>query len=143
MIKGVYLNEMIDDCSEPIRIQKEVFGKEYKEEVPGNNAQMPVMYILLYGEKMTPVGSVGMTFGLDGTVLFSQLAVLPEERCQGYGDFLMHMIFDKCQMGNVSTLKSFDVSQCPEYFNKYGFEVNDQYMTLDIPHYYATHQCKH
>ncbi len=132
---------MNEDCSEPIMIQKEVFGDEYQEKIPGNEAYMPNMYVLLYGEEGTPVGAAGMTYGLDGTILFSQLAVIPEERNKGYGDFIMHMMFDKCQLGQARYLKSFDITHKPEYFKHYGFEIDEKAMSLDIQRYFSTHHC--
>ena len=141
MIKGTYLNEMISDCSEAIRIEKEVFGTEYKEEIEGNSFHMPVVHILLYGENQTPVGAARMTFGMDGNVIFDQLGVLENERSLGYADFIMHMIFDKCQTGQVRYLKSYDTAHHPEYFKQYGFEIRDNVLVLDIPHYFETHHC--
>ena len=143
MIKGVYLNEMTDDCEQAIMIQKKVFGSDYKDEISGNNDHMPILHILLYGNEMQPVGSARITFGLDGTFLFDQLAVLPEEQHQGYGDFMMHMIFDKCQLGQGVFLKSEDVYHQPDFFKQYGFEVKDDHMILNMKDYFLNHQCKH
>ena len=143
MIKGVYLNELTDDCEQAIRIQKEVFGSDYQDEISGNTDHMPILYILLFGNKMQPVGSARMTFSLDGTFLFDQLSVLAEERQQGYGDFMMHMIFDKCQLGQGVFLKSQDIYHQPEYFEKYGFEIREDHMILNMKDYFLNHKCKH
>ncbi len=143
MIKGVYLNEMTDNCEEAIKIQKEVFGADYQETVSGNDDNMPILHVLLYDNSMKPVGSARMTFSLDGTFLFDQLSVLPEERRQRYADFMMHMIFDKCQLGQAVFLKSEDVSHAPEFFKQYGFEIKDQYMILNMNDYFLHHKCSH
>ena len=55
----------------------------------------------------------------------------------------MHMMFDKAYQSGAHYLVSDDVAHMPEYFKKYGFEIKNQRMILDLKAYFNTHKCCH
>ena len=82
MIKGIYLNELSDDCSLPISIQQEIFGDAADgfDETKRNDSEMPALYLLLCEEDGTPVGSARMFFSMDGIFRFDRLCVYENKR---------------------------------------------------------------
>ena len=74
---------------------------------------------------------------------FDGLAVLPEFRKNGYGDFIMHMIFDKAYQSGAHYLVSNDIYHMPDYFKKYGFSIENNHLSLDLKQYFNTHKCCH
>ena len=146
MIRGVYLNTMNDDLSECMRIYRDVFNGDINENVEVWNEKADedmAIYLLLYNEKEVPVGTARLIFDFDGVFKFDGLAVLPEFRKNGYGDFIMHMIFDKAYQSGAHYLVSNDIYHTPDYFNKYGFIVENQHLTLDLKRYFESHKCCH
>ena len=141
MIKGIYLNEMTDDCSIAKNIQMEIFGETACDNNVTDN-EMPAVYILLCEEDGTPAGSARMYFSMDGIFRFDRLCVCEDKRNNGYADFIMHMIFDKCRLSGGNFLYSDDVEHNKEYFEKYGFDINDKSMILNVNEYYNNHKCK-
>lgn len=144
MIRGVYLNEMKDDLKDCLEIRKKVFQDELGESaVQENNQDELEIHLLLFDEKEIPVGTARLMFDFDGIFRFDSLAVLPEGRYKGYGDFLMHMIFEKARKSGANYLISEDITHAPQYFKKYGFVINDNRMVLDLKTYFDTHKCCH
>ena len=149
MIRGVYLNTMNDDLSECRKIYYQVFGKTNNDDMnaeqwrENDNIEDMAIYLLLYNENEVPVGAARLIFDFDGMFKFDGLSVLPEYRKKGYGDFIMHMMFDKAYQSGAHYLVSDDVAHMPEYFKKYGFEIKNQRMILDLKAYFNTHKCCH
>lgn len=143
MIKGVYLNGMLDDWQACFDIRKAVFENELNCKVEKDKEDEAAIQLLLFGEKNTAVASARLIFDIDGAFQFDYLAVLPEARKNGYADFLMHMIFDKARQCGASYLISYDVQHSTDYFKKYGFELEENHMVLDLKKYFDTHKCCH
>lgn len=143
MIRGVYLNGQLDDWQLCFDIRKKVFEDELKCSFERDSDDDMAIQLLLYGEKDTPVASARLVFDMDGAFDFGYLAVLPEERHKGYGDFLMHMIFDKARQCGADSLVSHDITHSVEYFKRYGFEIKENCIVLDLKKYYDTHKCCH
>ena len=143
MIRGIYLNEMTDDCSLAIGLQKDVMGDDYRDEIAGDQSGMPKIHILLYGEDGLPAGSVRFVYSLDGRFVFDQLFVPEAYRHRGYADFMMHMMFDKCLQSGANALVSYDTQHMPEYFKKYDFVVYEDHMSQDLLLYNKNHACHH
>lgn len=144
MIKGIYLNEMTDDCTEPLRIQKEVFGSDIdnnSSDTDMKEVDFPVVHILLCEEDGTPVGSARLFFSMDGIFKFDRLCVYKNKRNNGYADFIMHMLFDKCRFSGGEYLYSDDIVHNREFFEKYGFENKEKGMILNVNEYYSNHKC--
>ena len=150
MIRGVYLNTMNDDLS----ACKEIYHEVFKEIATGNNANIEewnksgntedmAIYLLLFNEDEIPVGTSRLIFDFDGMFKFDGLAVLSQFRKKGYGDFIMHMMFDKAYQSGAHYLVSDDIYHMPEYFEKYGFVIENQRMILDLKKYFNTHKCCH
>ena len=96
MIRGVYLNTMIDDLSKCMMIYQDVFEEDMNENVEtwkNSNYLVMAIYLLLYNENEIPVGTARLIFDFDGVYKFDGLAVLPEIRKNGYGVFIIHKIF--------------------------------------------------
>ena len=55
----------------------------------------------------------------------------------------MHMMFDKAYQSGAHYLISNDIFHMPEYFEKYGFHVENQHLILDLKKYFNTHKCCH
>lgn len=146
MIRGLYLNTMNDDLSECMQIYQNVFKDEKNDNLVAwdeNKKDDMAIYLLLYNEKEIPVGTARLIFDFDGIFRFDGLAVLPEFRKNGYGDFIMHMIFDKAYQSGAHFLISDDIYHMPEYFEKYGFTIENQRLMLDLKKYFNTHKCCH
>ncbi len=149
MIRGVYLNTMNDDLSECRKIYHEVFKDTDHEDISvehwkeNDNIEDMAIYLLLYNENEVPVGTARLLFDFDGMFKFDGLAVLPQFRKKGYGDFIMHMMFDKAYQSGAHYLVSNDIYHTPEYFNKYGFKIENQHLILDLKNYFNTHKCCH
>lgn len=143
MIRGVYLNGQLDDWQPCFEIRKKVFEDELHCPVEKNTEDDMAIQLLLYGEKDTPVASARLIFDLDGAFQFHYLSVLPEERHHGYGDFLMHMIFDKARQCGANYLISDDIRHSVDYFKRYGFEIKENHIVLDLKAYFDTHKCCH
>ena len=95
MIRGIYLNGMTDDWKECLKIRRHVFMNELHCENVEDDLDSTSLHLLLYTGDNKPIGSARLVFDIDGYFQFDYLAVLKEERKNGYGDFIMHMIFDK------------------------------------------------
>ena len=146
MIRGLYLNTMNDDLSECMRIYQTVFKDKQNDNLvawDANKSDDMAIYLLLYSEKEVPVGTARLIFDFDGMFRFDGLAVLPEFRKNGYGDFIMHMIFDKAYQSGAHFLMSDDIYHMPDYFEKYGFIIENQRLMLDLKKYFNTHKCCH
>ena len=147
MIRGVYLNTMNDDLTACKRIHQEVFGSIDNVEAASwsanDNAEDMAIYLLLFDENEIPVGTSRLIFDFDGMFKFDGLSVLPAFRKKGYGDFIMHMMFDKAYQSGAHYLVSNDVCHMPEYFEKYGFKIENQHLILDLKNYFNTHKCCH
>ena len=146
MIRGVYLNTMNDDLSKCMKIYQDVFEEDMNENVEtwkNSNSEDMAIYLLLYNENEIPVGTARLIFDLDGVFKFDGLAVLPEFRKNGYGDFIMHMIFDKAYQSGAHYLVSNDIYHMPDYFKKYGFSIENNHLSLDLKQYFNTHKCCH
>lgn len=144
MIRGVYLNEMKDDLKDCLDIRKKVFQDELGEyDIQSHNKEEMEIYLLLFDEQEIPVGTARLIFDFDGVFRFDSLAVLPEARNKGYGDFLMHMLLDKARQSGANYLVSEDIMHYPQYFNRYGFVINDNRMVLNLKEYFDTHKCCH
>ena len=146
MIRGVYLNTMNDDLSKCMKIYQDVFEEDMNENVEtwkNSNSEDMAIYLLLYNENEIPVGTARLIFDFDGVFKFDGLAVLPEFRKNGYGDFIMHMIFDKAYQSGAHYLVSNDIYHMPDYFKKYGFSIENNHLSLDLKQYFNTHKCCH
>lgn len=146
MIRGVYLNTMKDDLSKCMKIYQDVFEEDMNENVEtwkNSNSEDMAIYLLLYNENEIPVGTARLIFDFDGVFKFDGLAVLPEFRKNGYGDFIMHMIFDKAYQSGAHYLVSNDIYHMPDYFKKYGFSIENNHLSLDLKQYFNTHKCCH
>lgn len=143
MIRGVFMNEIKDDLTDCQSIREKVFRDELGCDVRADDEDELIIHLLLFNEREMPVGTARLIFDFDGIFHFDSLAVLPEARKNGYGDFMMHMIFDKAKQSGAKYLLSDQIEHQPEYFKKYGFEIKDHQMILDLTHYFNTHQCCH
>lgn len=146
MIRGGYLNTMNDDLTECKKIHQQVFGDDKMESGSwdaNDNAEDMAIYLLLFDENEVPVGTSRLIFDFDGMFKFDGLSVLPDFRKKGYGDFIMHMMFDKAYQSGAHYLISSDICHMPEYFEKYGFLVENQHLILDLKKYFNTHKCCH
>ena len=146
MIRGVYLNTMNDDLSKCMKIYQDVFEEDMNENVEtwkNSNSEDMAIYLLLYNENEIPVGTARLIFDFDGVFKFDGLAVLPEFRKNGYGDFIMHMIFDKAYQSGAHYLVSNDIYHMPDYFKKYGFSIENNHLSLDLKQYFNTHKFFH
>ena len=101
------------------------------------------IYLLLYNENEIPVGTARLIFDFDGVFKFDGLAVLPKFRKNGYGAFIMHMIFDQAYQRGAPYLISNDIYPMPDYFTKYGFSIDNTHLSLDLKQYFNTHKCCH
>lgn len=141
MIRGVYLNGQLDDWQACFDMRKQIFEDELKCPVKKDADDDMAIQLLLYGENDTPVASARLIFDLGGIFQFDYLCVLQEERNNGYGDFLMHMIFDKAIQCGAEYLISDDISHSTDYFKRYGFFMDDNHIVLDLKQYFDTHKC--
>lgn len=143
MIRGVYLNEIKDDLTACRTIQEKVFRDELGCAVRTDDKDELIIHLLLFDEREAAVGTARLIFDFDGLFRFDSLAVLPEARRNGYGDFLMHMIFDKAKQSGAKYLVSDEIGHQPDYFQKYGFEMKNHQMIMDLEKYFDTHKCCH
>lgn len=143
MIRGVYLNGAIDDWTPCMDIRKNVFKEVYDCSVSEDDRDILAIQVLLYDENNQPAASARLMFDLDGVYQFDYLAVLEDARGQGYGDFVMHMILDKANQCGANYLASYDIEHSPEYFKRYGFEMREDHMILDLKEYFASRKCCH
>ncbi len=143
MIRGLYLIGCQDDWHEVLDIRKKVYASEYGIEVEEDEEDAMAMQVILYDGQEKPIGSCRMIFDLDGAYQFDYLAVLPEERKNGYADFIMHMLFDKAKMCGAVSLESKELGHYQDYFKRYGFELKEDKISLDLNRYFNTHKCCH
>ncbi|SFA84224.1 Predicted N-acyltransferase, GNAT family [Acetitomaculum ruminis DSM 5522] len=125
MIKGVYLS-VEDDMSQVKNIREKVFNEELKVPKEANTDgldKMAMSVILDHEGKKVATGR--MRF--DGEeFIMDQVAVLKEERGQGYGDFVVRMLLDKVFMSNGTDINTDVVKGTEGFFETIGFWVTGE-----------------
>ena len=126
MIVGKYLWNG-DDLSDAYKIRKEVFIKELgrAEEKVFDDLDKVSVHGVVYNEKQNPVAS-GRIFFDGEEYRLGKIAVLKEERKNGYGDFLVRMLIDKGFEAGADIINVRTQAPTVDFYKKIGFISNGE-----------------
>lgn len=128
MIEGKYLYGVKDDLSDVFEIRKKVYVEEEhleeKYEFDGQDGLSIHALITVLGKKL---GAGRLTYNGD-EYRIGHIAILEEERGQGYGDFLVRMLIDKAFISGAETVIVGAKVDAVLFYKKMGFkEINEVY----------------
>jgi N-acetylglutamate synthase-like GNAT family acetyltransferase len=112
MIKGKYLS-INDDLTKVADIHKKVYNQPFMSDPLS-------MYVLVFEEELA-VGTGSILFN-EGVFTLKNIAILPQYRNKGYGEFALRLLADKALLAGGKEV----FLECPKdivaFFQKYGFE---------------------
>lgn len=134
MIQGKFLF-CYDDLSPAYEIRKKVFQEEYgiDANIDQDGLDPDAGHVIVFNN-LKVVGTGRLVFS-NNNYKIGRVAVLKEERCNYYGDFVVRMLVDKAFQMGAEEVYLHSMINCIPFYEKIGFEkIGDVFQEAGIDH---------
>lgn len=120
-------------------IRRKVFGTElgFPEDILFDEADETAIHALAYKDinRTIPVASGRLYKTEEGDYKIGRIAVIKEERKQGFGDFIVRMLVDKALMMGADRVIVGSQPHAVQFYEKIGFQrTGETYVEAGVEH---------
>ncbi|HKL78830.1 MAG TPA: GNAT family N-acetyltransferase [Mobilitalea sp.] len=133
MVQGKFISGQ-SDLKDILYIRSEVFAKELKitQECKQDSLDIDAIHAVVYegASQLCPI-STGRLIIHKNVLTIDKIAVLPDYRGKGYGDFVVRMLLDKAKSFPIEDIVVNVPKKTTEFFNKVGFHIDENILVDD------------
>lgn len=133
MVQGKFISGQ-SDMKDILYIRNEVFVKELRltEESRGDLLDIDAIHAVVYegASQLFPISTGRLIIDKD-VLTIDKVAVLPDYRGKGYGDFVMRMLLDKAKSFPIDDIIVNVEKNTIEFFSKLGFQIDESILVGD------------